>query len=83
MKYKLSGKMIRKFLALRPKIYSYLTSDNEETKQISKKMCFKKLKLKFEDYKHFLESAQLENKIDQFKKIQLMCIVLKKITKQQ
>ena len=37
--------------------------------------------LKLEEYKHFLESTQLENKINQLEKIMLMWIVLDKIIK--
>ena len=31
-------------------------------------MCVLKRKLKFEDYKHFLQATQLENKINQLEK---------------
>ena len=30
MKYKLGGKILTEFVALRPKTYSYLTDDNDE-----------------------------------------------------
>ena len=54
------------FAALRPKIYSYLRDDNNENKEkkgIKKgiKKCTVKIKLKFEDHKHYLEATQLES----------------------
>ena len=45
-----------------------------------KKVCHKR-KLKFEDYKNCLEPIQIENKINQSKKIKLEQIALKKIEK--
>ena len=41
-----------------------------KTKQKKKgrKKCVVKRKLKFQDYKHFLETTQLENKINQLEK---------------
>ena len=40
-----------------------------------------KRKLKFEDYKQYLEVTQLENKLNKLEKINFMWITLKKIIK--
>ena len=51
-------------MGLRPKACSYLTDDNDESKNAKDtKHCVIKRKLKYEDYKRFLEAVQLENKI--------------------
>ena len=61
------------FVALRPKICSYLTHDNDENKKVKgTKTCGVKRKHKFDDYKHCLEATQLENKINQLEKINLI-----------
>ena len=68
MKNELRGKIMAEFIAIRPKIYSYLTDDKNE-KKIHKKVCRKKkLQFEFEDYKLCLERTQLENKINQLEK---------------
>ena len=55
-----------KFTALRPKTYSRLTYDNDESKKAKDTTkCAKKRKIKYKDYKHYLEATQLENKINQ------------------
>ena len=69
MKDKLSGKIMKEFAALRAKSYSYLTDNNNEDKNPKgTKTCVVKIKLKFEDYRHFLEATQLENKINNLEK---------------
>ena len=61
MKDKLSGKIINKFYGLRAK-HSYLIENNDEAKKAKgTKKCIIKRKLKFEDCKHCLEAAQIEN----------------------
>ena len=55
-----------------------LTDNNNEAKKAKgTKKCLVKRKLKFEDYKHCLETTQLENKI----KIKLIIIVFEEIMK--
>ena len=55
-----------KFTALRPKTYSRLTYDNDENKKAKDTTkCDKKRKIKYKDYKRYLEATQLENKINQ------------------
>ena len=53
------------FIALRPNIYSYLTDDNDKSKKAKDiKKFVMKGKLKFWDYKNFLEANQLEKKLN-------------------
>ena len=60
MKDKLGGKIMTKFVALRPKTYSQLTDDCKEDKKAKgTKRCVIKRRLKFNDYKDCL----LNNKI--------------------
>ena len=55
MKDKLGGKIMTKFIALRPKAYSYLTDDCKEDKKAKgTKRCVIKRRLKFGDYKNCL-----------------------------
>ena len=50
MKDELRGKIMTKFVALRPKNYSYLTDDFEEDKKAKgAKKCVTKLRLTFSD----------------------------------
>ena len=55
MKSKLGGKIITKFVTLRPKTYSYLINDCKEDKKAkgTKKYVIKRM-IKFNDYKNFL-----------------------------
>ena len=62
MKDELAGKITKKFVALRPKTFSFLIDDNNEDKKQKAQQCVIKTKLKFEDYKNCLEATQLENK---------------------
>ena len=55
MKDELGGKIITKFVTLRPKIYSYLTDDGKEDKKAKgTKKCIIKRMIKFNDYKNCL-----------------------------
>ena len=65
MKDELGGKIMVTFLGLRAKTYSYLTDDSSENKKakVTKKYVIKR-KLKFENYKNYLEVTQLKNKIN-------------------
>ena len=55
MKYELGGKIIKEFVALRPKTYSRLTDDCKEAiKAKGTKKCVTKRELKFNDYKDCL-----------------------------
>ena len=59
MKDGLGGQVMKEFVGLRAKIYSYLKDNNDEDKKAKGiKKCVIKRKLKFEDYKNCLEAAQ-------------------------
>ena len=65
MKDEIGGQVIKEFVGLRKKTYSYLKDNNDEDKKAKgTKKCDIKRKLKFEDYKNYLEAAQIENKIN-------------------
>ena len=69
MKDKLGGKIIKKFVGLRAKTYSYLIDGGREDKKAKGiKKCVIKRKLKFEDYKNCLEASQLDNRIKYLQK---------------
>ena len=53
----LGVKIVNDVAALRAKTCSYLTDRNDEDKKVKNtKNCVLKQKLKFEDYKHYLET---------------------------
>ena len=55
MKDELGGKMIKEFVTLRPKTYSFLTDDGKEDKKAKDtKKCIIKKMIKFNDYKKCL-----------------------------
>ena len=57
-------KIMIKFVASRPKPYSYLIDDGDKNKKVKDtKKCVIKQKNKFKDYKNFLDANQLENEI--------------------
>ena len=71
---------MKKFVGRRAKTYSYLIDDAiEEKKAKGTKKCVIKRQLKSQDHKNFLETTQLENKMNYLKVMKLMWIVLKKI----
>ena len=69
MKNELDRKVVKEFVGLRAKTYSYFKGNNDRDK---KEKCIKKLvikrKLKFQGYKNCLEAAQIENKINHLEK---------------
>ena len=69
MKDELGGQIMKELVGLRKKTYSYLKDNNDEDKKAQgAKKCVIKRKLKFQDYKDCLEAAQMERKIEYFKK---------------
>ena len=82
MKDELGGKIIKQFIELRAKTYSYLTGNNNEDKKAKgTKKCVIKRKLKFEDYKDCLDETQLENKTNHQEKNKNDLYSVKKIIK--
>ena len=72
MKDELSGKIMAKFVGLRPKTYSYLIDEGSKDKKAkSTKNCVIKRKLTFENYIKCLEATQLEIKLTHLEKIKL------------
>ena len=63
MKDELDGKTMPGFTSMRPKIYSYLTNDNDENTIASHKKCVIKQQIKFEDYRGCSQAAHSENEI--------------------
>ena len=69
MKDELGGQIIKEFVGLRAKTYSYLKDSNYEDKKAKyTKKCIIKRKLTFQDYQNYLEAAQVENKINHLEK---------------
>ena len=69
MKDELGEKIMKEFVGLRAKAYTYLKDyGSEDKKAKGTKKCVIKRKLKSEDYKNCFERTQLENKINQLEK---------------
>ena len=68
MKRELDGQIMKEFVGLRAKTYSYLKYSNDEDKIAKGTKEFVIKKLKFKDYKECLEAAQIENKINHLEK---------------
>ena len=67
MKDQLGGTIMKKFVGLRAKTYSYLIDDGgEDKKENATKKCDMKRKLKFGNYKNCLEATQ-QNKLSRKK----------------
>ena len=78
IKGELGRRIMKEFVRLRTKTYSYLIDqDRKDKKAKGIKRCIIKRKPKFEDYKNCLEASQLKNKIHHLEKIKLTSIVLK------
>ena len=72
-KDELGGKIMKKFVGLKAKTYSYLIDDGSEDKKAKgTNKCVIKGKHRLEDYENCLEAAQLENKINDLGKITFM-----------
>ena len=61
---------MKELLGLISKVFNNLIDGGSEKQKQRKdtKACVIKVKIKFEDYKNYLEAAQLENKIKYLKK---------------
>ena len=79
MKDELGGKIMKEFLGLRAKTYSYLKdNDDEYKKPKDKKKCVIKRKLKFRDFNNCLRASQIENLINYSEKKIIDVVCLKK-----
>ena len=82
MKDELGEKIMKKFVGLRAKTYSYLTDDGSEDKKAKgTKKCVIKRKLKFQDYRNCLEAVQVERKINYLRKKKIDVSNIKNTTK--
>ena len=73
----LGGKIMKTFVGLRVKTYSYLIDDGSEDEKAKGTIkCVIKRKLKFEDYINCLEATQLENKINHLEKNEIGADIL-------
>ena len=69
MKDEFGGQIMKEFVGLRAKTYSYLKDNNDEDKKAKDtKKCVIKRKHKFQNYKNCLEVSQTENKINHLEK---------------
>ena len=69
MKDELGGQIMKEFVGLRAKTYSYLKDNNDEDKKSKgTKKCVIKRNLKFQDHKNCLEAAQIERKLNYLRK---------------
>ena len=79
MKDEVRGQIMKEFVQLRAKSYSYLKDNNGEDKKTKgTKKCAIKKELKFKDYNNCLRASQIENILNFLEKKKLMYIVLKK-----
>ena len=63
MKDELGGQIMKEFVGVRARTYSYLKENNYKDKKAKgTKKCIIKIKLKFQDYQNRLEAAQIKNK---------------------
>ena len=87
MKGKLGGKILKQFVRLRAKTYSYLINygskmKKQEVQKMQQKIFLMKRKVKFEFYKTCLEATHLENKINHLEKNETDADTFKKDHKQ-
>ena len=60
MKDDLGEKIMKEFIGLRAKIYSYLKNNDKDKKAKRTKICMIKRKLKLYDYENCLEATQID-----------------------
>ena len=69
MKDELGGTILRKFVGLRPKIYSCIKDSNDKCKKSKgTKNCLLKRNLEFKDYKNCLKTSQIINIVNYVEK---------------
>ena len=62
MKDELGGEIMKEFISLRPKIYSYRVGNSEPKKCKGIKKCVVKKMISFDDYKRCLFSGELSHR---------------------
>ena len=72
MKDELGGQIMKWFVRLRVKTYSYLIDDGSEDKKAKDPRRCVIGKLKFEDYKNCLAGTQFQNRINHVENLKLM-----------
>ena len=81
MEDELGGQIVTKCVKLRAKTYSYLKDNNDENeKRIGTNKSVLKRNLKFRNYKKYLKTSQIENKINFLEKKEIDINSLKGIT---
>ena len=81
MNDELGRQIMKEFVGLKAKTYSYLKDNSDEDKKAkSAKKCLITRKVKFQDYKNCLEAAQIGNKINHLEK-KFKQLLLKKTKK--
>ena len=79
MEDELGGQILREFVGLRAKTYSYLSEKHDEDKKVKgTKKCVIKRKLKFKDHNNCLRTSQIQNIINYLKKKEIDVDCLKK-----
>ena len=82
MKDGLRGKIIKEFVALRTKIYLYLTDDDKNVKKAKgTKNCVIKRILKFDDYNDCLFQNEIITKLQQRFKSEAHCVYTEEVNK--
>ena len=74
----LGGQMMKEFVGLRAKAYSYFKDNKDKDKRAKgTKKCAIKRNLKFQDYKNCFEAVQIENNINHLEEIKIQADRLK------
>ena len=80
MKDELERQIMKEFVGLRAKSYSYLKENNDEIKVTKKKKkCVVKREHKFQDYENCLRASQIENVINYLENKEIDVVFLKKV----
>ena len=82
MKGELGGRIMKEFVALKPKLYSYLADDGHVGKKTKDaKRCKTKWELKFADYKNRLENNKIVMETQERSRSEAHNVFTKKVSK--